>query len=226
MRDIASAFYHSLHPSETPPLLPIPAPSTSRRADITEADTPPRKRLLLTTPRPGYGGVDKLSEEYRIMESRFRPILKEFESSRDSEILLEKSSCCEGQLPGRFNSRESSEFYTRHHDARRDRSLGLGSGLKLLQGIRVILLFVYHAYQALEARARFLHMLDDTGSSSSTSDMIVIYYAVSSALTWCNSHVMTVTHDVAYSMTWVDLRKKMTDKYCLRNEMKKLEAEL
>ncbi|GJY62588.1 hypothetical protein Tco_0464048 [Tanacetum coccineum] len=36
MRDIASAFYHSLHPSGTPPLLPIPlpAPSTSRRADI------------------------------------------------------------------------------------------------------------------------------------------------------------------------------------------------
>ncbi|GJT92408.1 hypothetical protein Tco_1081253 [Tanacetum coccineum] len=38
----------------TPPLLPIPlpAPSTSRRANIPEADTPPRKRLLLTTPRP------------------------------------------------------------------------------------------------------------------------------------------------------------------------------
>ncbi|GJS97986.1 reverse transcriptase domain-containing protein [Tanacetum coccineum] len=46
------------------------------------------------------------------------------------------------------------------------------------------------------------------------------------ALTWWNSHVMTVTHDIAYSMTWVDLRKKMTDKYCPRNEMKKLEAEL
>ncbi|GJU52753.1 reverse transcriptase domain-containing protein [Tanacetum coccineum] len=46
------------------------------------------------------------------------------------------------------------------------------------------------------------------------------------ALTWWNSHVMTVTYDVAYSMTWVDLRKKMTDKYCPRNEMKKLEAEL
>ncbi|GKE20549.1 hypothetical protein Tco_1432061 [Tanacetum coccineum] len=33
-----------------------------------------------------------------------------------------------------------------------------------------------------------------------------------SALTWWNSYVMTVTHDVAYSMTWVDLKKKMTDK--------------
>ncbi|GJW44235.1 hypothetical protein Tco_0073034 [Tanacetum coccineum] len=53
MRNKHQPYYHSLHPSETPPLLPIPAPSTSRRADIPEADTPPRKRLLLTTPRPG-----------------------------------------------------------------------------------------------------------------------------------------------------------------------------
>ncbi|GKD89769.1 hypothetical protein Tco_1365276, partial [Tanacetum coccineum] len=52
MRDVALAFYQSLHPSGTPSFLPIPppAPSTSRRANIPEADTPPRKRLLLTTP--------------------------------------------------------------------------------------------------------------------------------------------------------------------------------
>ncbi|GJW00891.1 putative reverse transcriptase domain-containing protein [Tanacetum coccineum] len=46
------------------------------------------------------------------------------------------------------------------------------------------------------------------------------------ALTWWNSHVLTVSHNVAYAMTWADLRKKMTDKYCPRNEMKKLKAEL
>ncbi|GJS84961.1 putative reverse transcriptase domain-containing protein [Tanacetum coccineum] len=46
------------------------------------------------------------------------------------------------------------------------------------------------------------------------------------ALTWWNSHVRIVGQDVAYAMMWTDLRKKMTDKYCLRNEMKKLEAEL
>ncbi|GKF37192.1 putative reverse transcriptase domain-containing protein [Tanacetum coccineum] len=46
------------------------------------------------------------------------------------------------------------------------------------------------------------------------------------ALTWWNSHVLTVSHDFAYAMTWADLRKKMTEKYCLRNEMKKFEAEL
>ncbi|GKG12647.1 hypothetical protein Tco_0346884, partial [Tanacetum coccineum] len=55
MRAATPSTYHPLPPSGTPPLLPIPlpAPSTSRRADIPEADTPPRKRLLLTAPRLG-----------------------------------------------------------------------------------------------------------------------------------------------------------------------------
>ncbi|GJW75992.1 putative reverse transcriptase domain-containing protein [Tanacetum coccineum] len=42
------------------------------------------------------------------------------------------------------------------------------------------------------------------------------------ALTWWNSHVRTVTNDVAYAMTWTDLKKKMTTKYCPRNEIRRL----
>nr|GEY27915.1 putative reverse transcriptase domain-containing protein [Tanacetum cinerariifolium] len=37
---------------------------------------------------------------------------------------------------------------------------------------------------------------------------------------------MTVGPDASYAMTWVDMKKKMTDKYCPRGEMKKLESEL
>ncbi|GKB47195.1 putative reverse transcriptase domain-containing protein [Tanacetum coccineum] len=46
------------------------------------------------------------------------------------------------------------------------------------------------------------------------------------ALTWWNSHARTVTNEVAYAMTWSDLKKKMSTKYCPRNEIKKIEAEL
>ncbi|GJT08493.1 putative reverse transcriptase domain-containing protein [Tanacetum coccineum] len=46
-----------------------------------------------------------------------------------------------------------------------------------------------------------------------------------SALTWWNSHVMTIGHDVAYAMTWTNLKKKLTDKYCPRGKIKKLEVE-
>ncbi|GJT77241.1 putative reverse transcriptase domain-containing protein [Tanacetum coccineum] len=41
-----------------------------------------------------------------------------------------------------------------------------------------------------------------------------------------NSHVRTVGHNVAYVMTWTNLKKKMTDKYCPRGEIKKLEVEM
>ncbi|GJY62390.1 putative reverse transcriptase domain-containing protein [Tanacetum coccineum] len=46
------------------------------------------------------------------------------------------------------------------------------------------------------------------------------------ALTWWNSHVRTVGNDIAYAMTWIELKKKMTDKYCPRTEIKKLKVEL
>ncbi|GJZ66837.1 hypothetical protein Tco_0630077 [Tanacetum coccineum] len=41
-----------------------------------------------------------------------------------------------------------------------------------------------------------------------------------------NSHVRTVGNDVAYAMTWTELKKEITDKYCPRTEIKKLEVEL
>ncbi|GJY16569.1 hypothetical protein Tco_0386991 [Tanacetum coccineum] len=38
------------------------------------------------------------------------------------------------------------------------------------------------------------------------------------ALTWWNGHVRTLGHDVAYAMTWGNLKKKLTDKYCPKAE--------
>ncbi|GJV96599.1 putative reverse transcriptase domain-containing protein [Tanacetum coccineum] len=46
-----------------------------------------------------------------------------------------------------------------------------------------------------------------------------------SALTWWNSHVRAVGQDVAYAMPWTALKRMITDKYCPRGEIKKLESE-
>nr|GEV36298.1 putative reverse transcriptase domain-containing protein [Tanacetum cinerariifolium] len=46
------------------------------------------------------------------------------------------------------------------------------------------------------------------------------------ALTWWNDHLRTLGHDATYVMTWETLKKKMTNKYCPRGEIKKLEIEL
>nr|GEZ28154.1 hypothetical protein [Tanacetum cinerariifolium] len=47
------------------------------------------------------------------------------------------------------------------------------------------------------------------------------YTLQGNALTWWNSHVNIVTHEVAYGMTWKALKKMMTNKYCPRGEIKK-----
>nr|GEW35864.1 reverse transcriptase domain-containing protein [Tanacetum cinerariifolium] len=49
---------------------------------------------------------------------------------------------------------------------------------------------------------------------------------VGAALTWWNGHVRTLGYDAAYAMTWEILKKKLTDKYCPKGEIKKLEIEL
>ncbi|GJR54243.1 retrovirus-related pol polyprotein from transposon TNT 1-94 [Tanacetum coccineum] len=59
--------------------------------------------------------------------------------------------------------------------------------------------------QVLEARAQ-IDTVEDTGSSCAT-------------LTWWNGHVRTLGHDAAYAMTWGTLKKKLTDKYCLKGTL-------
>ncbi|GJU65739.1 reverse transcriptase domain-containing protein [Tanacetum coccineum] len=49
------------------------------------------------------------------------------------------------------------------------------------------------------------------------------YTLLGAALTWWNGHVRTLGHDAAYAMTWDILKKKLTDKYCPKGEIKKLE---
>ncbi|GJS11758.1 putative reverse transcriptase domain-containing protein [Tanacetum coccineum] len=298
MRDIASAFYHSLHPSGTPPLLPIPlpAPSTSRRADIPEADTPPRKRLLLTTPRPGCEIGESSAAaaarqpgptiETRLLDTE-RRIMTALELV-NRRVTYQVDVC----------TRESSEFCTRHHDAQTDRAAVRAEievlrrerlayeqeGMETRQALarseahcrtleaRVTVLETdarRHEWQRQAADDLAVQYIMRTQAPGVSGARSVKFYGLLPAsrrvsvdlrlrlprectyqdfmkckplyfkgtegvveLTqWfermeTNSHVMTVTHDVAYSMTWVDLRKKMTDKYCPRNEMKKLEAEL
>ncbi|GKD44016.1 hypothetical protein Tco_1268661 [Tanacetum coccineum] len=123
MRAAAPSTYHPQLPSGTPPLLPIPlpAPSTSCRADIPEADMLPQKSLLLTAPKPGCevgessGPIESINSHVDTMETRFRDIKRRMMTAL--EMVNMRVSY---QVDVR--SRESSEFYTRHHDAQKDRA--------------------------------------------------------------------------------------------------------
>ncbi|GJV63011.1 putative reverse transcriptase domain-containing protein [Tanacetum coccineum] len=74
-----------------------------------------------------------------------------------------------------------------------------------------------------------LHEMSTISSGNCTVENQVKFATctlMGTALTWWNSHARTVTNDVAYAMTWSDLKKEMTTKYCPRNEIKKIETEL
>nr|GFB54914.1 hypothetical protein [Tanacetum cinerariifolium] len=111
MRDHVPVFLPKIeHPEDlvpaegTPPWLPISSPFTSRRARIPEADTPPRNRPLLATPRPGYVET-RLQDTKRRMMATLELV--------NWRVSYQVDVC----------SRESSEFCTRHHDAQKDRAV-------------------------------------------------------------------------------------------------------
>ncbi|GKD48155.1 hypothetical protein Tco_1277131 [Tanacetum coccineum] len=148
MRAAVPSTYHPLLSSGTPPLLPTPlhASSTSRRADIPEADTPPQKRLLLTAPRPGCEvGESSTAAVARqpgptmarrvdcssvdTMETRVR------DTKRRMMAALEVVNLRVGYQVD-VRSRESSEFYLRHHDAQKDRA-AMRAEIKVLRRERL-----------------------------------------------------------------------------------------
>nr|GEY74671.1 putative reverse transcriptase domain-containing protein [Tanacetum cinerariifolium] len=246
--EVASAPTPLLPPSflsiRTQPLLPIPlpVPSTSRRAEILEADMPPQKRLLLTAPRPGFQDTER----------RMITALEMVNMRVSYQVDV--------------RSRESSEFYSRHHDAQKE-----CAAVRAEIEARVTVLetqarhhelrcqtaddfAVQHIMrtQALEAGAR-IDTLEDTVAAAmaeakasrvrtghdSNGSRPRLAQAVHEctypdflkcqplnfkgtegwsdslsgvALTWWNSHVKTVTLEVAQALPWKTLKKMMTDK--------------
>ncbi|GJV00517.1 reverse transcriptase domain-containing protein [Tanacetum coccineum] len=59
-----------------------------------------------------------------------------------------------------------------------------------------------------------------------TSATVLRDTLLDSALTWWNSHKRTIGTDVAYALSWRELLKLMTEVYCPRNEIQKMETEL
>nr|GEY92061.1 hypothetical protein [Tanacetum cinerariifolium] len=159
MNAIASSLYHSLHPSGTPPLLPIhlSTSSTSHRAGIPEADTPPQNRPLLATLRPWCEVGESSAAAARrpgptmahevdcsYVETRLRDTERRMMAALELvnlRVSYQVDVC----------SRESSEFCTRHHDAQKDRAV-VRAKIKVLRSER--LAYEQEGIQTREALAR------------------------------------------------------------------------
>ncbi|GJZ35847.1 hypothetical protein Tco_0581664, partial [Tanacetum coccineum] len=134
---------------------------TSRRADIPKADTPPRKRLLLTAPRPGCevgessaaaaarqpgptiarrvncSSVDTVETRVQDTERRMIAALEVVNLRVSYQVDV--------------RSRESSEFYSRHHDGQKDHA-AVRAKIEVLR--REILAYEQESMETRQALAR------------------------------------------------------------------------
>ncbi|GJT60758.1 hypothetical protein Tco_1004291 [Tanacetum coccineum] len=122
--------------------IPLPAPSTSRRADVLKADMPLRRRLLLTAPTP------------RVRDTERRTM------STVEVVNLRVSYQAD------VRKRESLEFYSRHQEAQEDLA-AMRAKIEILRRERLAYeqesIETHHALarseaysRALEARIRVL----------------------------------------------------------------------
>nr|GFB23138.1 hypothetical protein [Tanacetum cinerariifolium] len=74
--------------------------------------------------------------------------------------------------------------------------------------------------------ARMESVFHISGCAVENQVKFATYTLLGVALTWWNGHVRTLGHDVAYAMTWGTLKKKLTDKYYPKGEIKKLKIKL
>nr|GEX67094.1 putative reverse transcriptase domain-containing protein [Tanacetum cinerariifolium] len=167
----------STPPSGTPPLIPIPLPtssphlilpSTSHRVGVPEVTLPPQKRFCIT-----------LGLRYKVRKSSSAPTPR----------------------PTKGFRADYGFVATLDDDIRRDPKRGVDNALA--------------AHDADRSR---------NGKDSHASGMVCHLYSSRKLSNVVN--ITTVGPDVAYAMTWTNLRKKMSDKYCPRGKIKKLEVGL
>ncbi|GKF65683.1 hypothetical protein Tco_0192200, partial [Tanacetum coccineum] len=193
MRDVASSLHHSLHPLGTPSLLPIPplAPSASRRAEIPKADTPPRKRLLLTTPRPSC----EVGESSAAAAARQPgPTM----AHRVDYSLVDT-------METRFRDTERRMMTAVEMVNMRDRA-AVRAKIEDFKGT-----------EGVVGLTRWFEKMEYVFSISNCTVASQVKFATCTlqddALTWWNSQVKTTTPEAAHAMPWVALKKMMTDKY-------------
>nr|GEU46202.1 putative reverse transcriptase domain-containing protein [Tanacetum cinerariifolium] len=210
IRVAAPSNYCLAPPSGTPPLLPIPLPtsspplllpSTDCRAGVLEVVLPPWKRRF----------HDRTA---RLMESDARA----FREVGYSLWMLVIRHVLRSQMTGTARRgtdtvediTDSDVSTTKNNNLNGIGSQGSGSGItRAVRPTRECTYTDFLKCQPMNFKVKY-----------ATCTLHGV------ALTWWKSHVETIGHDAAYGMPWNRFRKMMTDKYCSRNEIKKLEIEI
>nr|GFA92998.1 hypothetical protein [Tanacetum cinerariifolium] len=206
----------------SPPILPIPLPAASpplqllssdRRADRPEVTLPPRKRLSIVHYPRYEAGQSSVAAAARPIEGH----RADYGFVDSVEVVAEEEALAtlEGVNTRKMAPKKAAPKQTirLNPGATPNPNPVPSTTTTTVTNAQLLAMIDQGVNTALEARDA-----NRTGDDSHTSGM--------GSLTWWNSHVRIVGNDAAYVMTWIELKKKMADKYYPRNEMKKIETEL
>nr|GEW78000.1 reverse transcriptase domain-containing protein [Tanacetum cinerariifolium] len=226
--------------SSLPPLVPVEThapkqdvaaalpmlPSTTRRSEVPEADMPPRKRLCFVTlttgfevgessaaarpPKDIYGFVD--TTELRDAQRDRASIIAEIVALSDRGTLFEIS------------------YIKLHEDLLRKIMLATRQGTSNNMTQEAVQAMIDLAMQRNSTNG------DKSHSSGGGPTRLVQSVRACSYSDFMNCQPLNFRgtkgvvglsrHNAAYAMTWGTLKKKLTDKYCPKDEIKKLEIKL
>ncbi|GJV59395.1 reverse transcriptase domain-containing protein, partial [Tanacetum coccineum] len=223
----------------SPPLL---LPSTSYRTDILEAEMPPRKRACFTTLASGYevgesstaGAARQHSLDIAVMDATVGcPMSRETQLTTTlGRIQKLKTKDLE---PQDEPAEAGSSYRSRNGDDNHD------SGTSRRRQVSTVRECTYTDFlkcqplnfkgtEGVVGLTQWLEKMESVFHISNCTVACQVKFASctlqGNALTWWNSYVRTVGHNVAYAMPWKTLKKMMTDKYCPRGEIKKLETKI
>ncbi|GJU97118.1 putative reverse transcriptase domain-containing protein [Tanacetum coccineum] len=233
-------------PLHAPSLL-LPLPATSHKEDVPEADVPPQNRLCLTDPTSRFeiressaaaaarqpGSFVSHRADYNVRWRESEEFYTRHQDAQDDRAAVRADIEAHNRaLEARITTMKTQLYRLewQHQDAD-DYVTRAMMRIHVLEHITHIDTLedtdsrVADALAEIEAnRSR---NGDDNHDSGTTAIGNQLKYAtctlLGNALTWRNSHVKTVGHDAAYGMPWKTLMKMMTEKYCPRGKIKKLE---
>nr|GEW08357.1 hypothetical protein [Tanacetum cinerariifolium] len=229
-------------PIGTPSLLPIPLPTTSfplplllpftsGSESIPKADMPLQKSARFTTLIGGY----EVGKSFVAAARQIRPALTVDDSCRAKDRLIGRMR---RENHGLLPVTRGVVAAMAEAEASRVRN-GYGSnglGPRLAQAVRECTYPDFLKCQPLNFKGtegvvgltQWFEKIECVFNISKCTAACQVKYAACTlqrvALTWWNSHVKTVTLEVAQALPWKTLKKMMTDKYCPRGKIKKLKT--
>nr|GEV06009.1 putative reverse transcriptase domain-containing protein [Tanacetum cinerariifolium] len=234
-------------PTSSPPLL---LPSTSHRADVLEVTLPPQKTLCIALDNEIrrdperekdtdeiYVRLDDAQDDILLMSGQLN--------------ILRRDRCAHARIARLINMLAQQTEIPGVRAADHTRQTHLVDALALLNTLQTQMVALQRQYGPARGPAhpenmapkRTTRSTPATTTTTTTTPVTnnklkaLIDQGVANALAARDAEKAemakttitlerTVGPDVAYAMTWTNLKKEMTDKYCPRGEIKKLEVKL